>query len=90
MSWKDWPYWVRGGVIGVLVYFILALLVVTYIFSVATSSDDGLALIVIFLPGLWLTQKSIFALLINLLSFFIIGAIIGWIIGKIKERKENN
>ena len=78
MGWKNWPYWLRGGLIGIIVGIILlsigertSLPIEGNIFSSASYADGPFLYIVIF----------------ALIIFFIIGAIIGLIVGKIKSKR---
>jgi len=82
MSWKNWPSWLKGGVVGGgivagiwIIYFIKILLDVIY----SRGSDMLiLALMVIPLWGIFYTAIA-----------FGVGVLIGFIIGKIKFRRKN-
>ena len=72
MDWKSKPYWFKGGVIGLIIpaIFILLTLFIEPPPSTNSSNYFGLILIeIIFLGSL----------------FFIIGTIVGWIVGKFKQ-----
>ncbi len=94
MAWKDWSYWFRGGLslgfIGILLFFIWQVSYINhkYIISDLISSLS-------FPIGYLVYYFSDFSLLIIIplyfIYYFIIGALIGWIYGKIKNRNvENN
>lgn len=89
MGWKNLPYWLRGGIIAIIIFIILV--VITSISDRQGTSHPG-ALIIPLLPGLALTNHTLYRsdLLINgfisLIIYFIIGALIGFIIGKIKNK----
>lgn len=83
--------WLKGGLIGIGIYLIgLISLVVTNIFifmqtpgsliigNSLKNYDTSLGIITI-----------IFATVINLIIYFIAGALIGWFVGKMKQKKEN-
>jgi len=90
MSWKDKPYWLKGGIIGLIYSFVIALFNLFIIFKTSdpTAQGFGQILLNIFLnfPTLMVFNliEPIFSyaneiLVIVLLSFpinFIIGAII--------------
>lgn len=112
MGWKEWPMWVKGGVIfggGVSILFIGGIILVD-----ALSSRWGYDLTHLIMPGIDILNRlplvlakaitplfchergwfdciapfvylDFFFLLVELI---IIGAIIGWIVGKVKEKKE--
>jgi len=95
MGLKDWPYWLKGGIISL----IFGLMDIILIFSFPqvwckTGSKCpsqpfiGKIATIILLPLeriLDLVSNDILMLFIILIYFFIIGSIIGFIIGKIKS-----
>ncbi len=101
MGWKDWPTWLKGGVIGL---FLGLFIVFAYFVSDVSKSLFGgnssitimtiiitapFILIYVFSLGiLFSNNDSLFRLGLYLspIIYFIIGAIIGWIVGKIKGR----
>lgn len=102
MHIKSWPYWLRGGVLGVIV----VLFAITYM--VATGSTPGFLIPIVLPVILVLGVLGLFAfysgsasfagsinnsepliLMVSLfLIWFIIGAVIGAIFGGIKNRKK--
>lgn len=74
MGWKDWPYWLKGGIIGGGIGFVLSLL----------SSFSIIIRGLVF--GGWPDIELIWFDLLLILSTFIVGAVIGWIYGKIKSK----
>lgn len=103
MGWKNWPYWLKGGLIGDLIVIIgglltlllsnifppfgllwlpfLIILVLPVFFLCAGDPHFDLCSVG-YLTGFW----YLFVLLV-LVECFIIGAIIGLIVGKIKSKK---
>lgn len=87
MSWKSLPYWLKGGVIAIVINIILIFLSV--IFNPANSFESPAVLLTLF--QVFITQEifnvnNLPALtIISSISFFIIGAIIGLIVQKIKK-----
>lgn len=87
MGWKDWPYWLKGGIIGVILLLILSL------FAVATPKSDmgnvfSWAIILIAFPFMLTYEDSqMLNFILFPIYFFILGAIIGWIVGKIKSKE---
>ncbi len=90
MAWKNWPYWVKGGIIGFVIGIIFA------IFNLFSNGYIGAFTLLPFLLlkildncygegclGLFVYYGSI----AFLVEFTLFGAIIGWIYGKIKKRK---
>jgi len=97
MGWKDWSYWLKGGIIGLIlgVLYFLANLVFSlgcmgWYNGIETSSICPLVdsifkfglLRIIFFPFALFTDEY----LILLLNSAILFAVIGWIYGKIKNR----
>ncbi len=92
--------WLKGGLIGVSIVFILFILMFLIEMSMGIKSDMGTPSIWIFfvipaLPLILLTSflkiptviSNILMIIIPIFEFFIIGAIVGLIISKIKSRK---
>ncbi|MBS3085684.1 hypothetical protein J4225_03285 [Candidatus Pacearchaeota archaeon] len=79
MGWKDWPYWLKGGVI-------FEILLIIGLFLIAFIKGEGLAILflLIFFGGE--NPWEMFTFLGFLILYFILGAIIGWIYGKIRNR----
>jgi len=101
MFWKNWPYWVKGGIILGAIVFLLSflywspinsfeekyfgfILTVPFIISIFT----GLGYRDIMTGRADLLANITFSL-ISFVLYFIIGAVIGIIYGKIKRKKEN-
>ena len=85
MKWKNWPYWLKGGIIGLALGYIGYLIVYYYyryrivtLYKAGTTPED-LSLIGS-IPGIeWFIIYSLFS--------FGVGALIGLIIQKIKAKK---
>lgn len=81
MNWKNWPYWVKGGIIvvcsGVLIPVLLNKILnyKVYFSLLATTSDSY-------------QTPAVFFILIP--EWFIYGAIFGYLYGKIKNRKQSS
>jgi len=76
MGWKDWPYWLRGGIISGIIFDLVVLIL---LWSISNSGEGG---------GIPLFSTAVlFGLIVGFGLGFIIGAIIGWIVGKIKSKK---
>jgi len=91
MSWKNWPYWLKGGVIGLafiilleIINLLLSFLVIHLPFINAFENIDIFSLILC--RGFCSGENRMVQLITIWPSYFIIGAIIGWIIGKIKQK----
>ena len=68
MGWKNWAYWVRGGVIGLIYSLIIALWSLKIVLTASDSTSSGFALIFL---NLFLNFPSyfIFSLLVDLLPY---------------------
>lgn len=90
MGWKNWPNWVRGGVIGIL-FAILSM----FLF-IPLTEDFFPSIAIIFLridfisliicKGICEGEMGMIQVYTILPSYFLIGALIGWFIGKIKSK----
>ena len=115
MGWKNWPYWVRGGLIGGLIAVVLDLIILSsgilflndlnannlsgyqrfvLYFIIIPMGLISFPLLMILVPlfgyGEAITAGYFFLPFVSIVSFFIIGAIIGLVYGKIKKRKMKN
>lgn len=71
MNWKNWPYWLRGGLIAISILIIFALvLIFTFL---GECGDMGCAAVYIVV----LAAAAV-------IPAFLIGALFGWIYGKNK------
>lgn len=89
-GWKGLSSWVKGGI--VLLFFDLLMMIVAYLYSFSCRGlECTLALGASLSPGYLITGRVIesitFLIFVNLLLFFVLGAIIGLIFGKIKSKK---
>jgi len=98
MTWKDLPIWLKGGIIGLL--FGIIDLAITLAFpplycklgaNCPPQPFIGKIATLFIMPLesiLDISNNMVFQLILILLYFFIIGAIIGFIVGKIKSKKQ--
>jgi hypothetical protein len=92
MGWKEWPIWLRGGIIGALIALILATLI-----KLLEGTGFSLLIAILFwilsfkgfgncsFDGCSPYNFYLLTVPILFLEFFILGAIIGLIVGKIKK-----
>ena len=89
MGWKDWPYPLKGftigGLIGGLIDIICVIILVIFLLNGLSSQpgsmQDKELMLFIIAVGVILGAFIIFII------FSGIGALIGWIYGKIKKKK---
>lgn len=98
MEWKNYPIWLRGGIIAAIVgiiWFVLGLVFGNLGFcSIVGGKVNYCGVFAIFfIPSLLLAIFSLtgrgilIAVISTILIYFLIGAFIGWIVGKIKHKK---
>lgn len=85
MGWKNWSYWLRGGLIAIIIYVILFLFLFIfppfyYIISFLTIPLNPL-----FNRGIFGDNAVVF-IIVKGIYLFVLGVIIGWIVGKIKSK----
>jgi len=97
--WKNWPYWVKGGVIGVLLYGFATIILIPFGAPPFQGIMSFPYWIIPTMITLWATypfgglvaefnQTGIFIFIGAIIVYFLIGAIAGLIYGKIKNRKQ--
>jgi len=109
MGWKNWPSWLKGGLIGAIISLLTVFPIYTYLTLINSCESyiqkipdleivcnlEGIFHLIIF--GGFLTGGVLIILLIIALLFAIlligvggfgIGALIGFIIGKIKSKNQ--
>lgn len=95
MAWKDWSYWVKGGIIFTLLSLIGFLLRGYLLKDILTNSAFDTIFVIIYLPiyllknnVLYYYEPGLFSsfLVLSLIYTFFVGALIGWLYGKIKNR----
>lgn len=83
MAWKDWPAWLKGGLIGEVIGVVLHLLLNFGPLIIGTLTNNA--------QIMSMSNINISYNVIRIIVYFIIGsvfgALIGWIVGKIKEKK---
>lgn len=99
MSWKNWPYWLKGGLITILIYLLLTIFLII-IFFIFKSQISLIFFQIISLPttlvnnlfGIYSGHNGIINKIFftSIIIYFIIGFIIGLIYGKIKKKREVN
>ena len=102
MGWKNWPYWLKGGILFSLINALLSTLIYLILLILKNNFDTirfaaeysfFLVISLLFINPAWYFSGPrsyfdiIFGLVVGAALYFIIGAIIGWIYGKIKSRK---
>jgi hypothetical protein len=106
---KNWPYWLKGGVITATIGFFLVVIHLTIHSSVFFNHTEYPILLFFSYPGILLALalssnfgcplfwsdnnhfycyplENISAVIFSVVVYFILGMIIGWIVGKIKNR----
>ena len=98
MGWKNWPVWLRGGVIGAFCF--LGIWGAIYILEPSSCHYEGF-------DSCWFGFSELFAMFASLpwiyafelmgnplvqvitgtFDFFVLGAIIGFLISKLKRKK---
>ncbi len=94
MGWKDWPYWKKGGLIGLFVYLLL-MIILRFAPSILYMFIFLFAFIQIkIFPAISHSQLRFMyivgmVLLATPLGYLIIGGLIGLVVGKIKSSGQN-
>lgn len=96
-NWKDWAYWLKGGIIAALVPIIVFIANFLIDSIAGTSGETSLFYFLIIAspaipifdvllnPSIPYNITYIIFFVSTLVIYFIIGSIIGWIVGKRKR-----
>jgi len=98
MGWKEWPAWLKGGVILASFMFVIEVfvLIIGSLIECAGTAGTSIGTLCLLLqylsfaiiPAFFLEFANIhpvFVVLYLIVFWFLIGSLIGWIIGKIKK-----
>lgn len=103
MNWKNWSYWLKGGIIGAALFVFLTIILIPFGWSgggghigypnfIIPSLHIFLSILFLaLLSGNFGISDSMFiyaSLFFGLISYFLVGALIGRIYGKIKSKKQ--
>jgi len=88
--WKTKPYWLKGGVLGavfVLVYYSLFTAILSSLFSSQAELLSAPFALPFILSSTWFSGVYLEAIgfVILFTLYFLVGALTGWAIGKIKK-----
>ena len=74
MGWKNWSYWLKGGIIGLIITVLAEIIFIVFLISIKNTDPFAYALMFIIL--FW---GAVLTLIL---------VIIGLIIGKIRSKRE--
>lgn len=104
MNWKNLPSWLKGGIIGLIPILIVMLADFIFTCNFGTHSEFcGLFTIFASFPLYIITISKygifpygdvptlvvIILPLLSLVMYFLVGALIGWIVGKFKSKNKS-
>lgn len=88
MGWRNWSYWLRGGIITIVLYIIFYILFI--LIREEGVFPPTLAGNLIYVINISFYLVLLIGTILDLLLVFLIGAFIGLIYGKFKQRKTEN
>ncbi|MDO8467561.1 MAG: hypothetical protein Q7S56_01270 [Nanoarchaeota archaeon] len=84
MGWKDWPSWLKGGVIGLIVSIPFTILFVLSLMQ-CSFTPTGVCKIILEIHNLMPYYGGYEAYILPIIFITLIGAFISWLIGKFKK-----
>lgn len=97
MLWKNWPYWLKGGLIGAITVSTVEIIdsLILPALCLYEQSSKALNVLGCIFPsrianiplmylGLFFGSRIV-DLILAIIFYFAVGAIVGWIVGKIKS-----
>jgi len=104
MGWKNLPYWLRGSIVGLIAGIFLGIYLITTNCNLSFGGSSGgctifdqiifgFCLFTIIMPLFVFVFEQIIdsssaGLIASILTLTFLGALIGFIVGKIKSRKQ--
>ncbi len=97
-NWKQWPYWLRGGVIGGGIIVLSSILSLSCLYFLTPPTSWGFECLPFAIPSLPIIEvlllspttysfSSATVLSIEVAIYFILGSLIGAFVGYIKKKK---
>ena len=98
MGWKKLPYWLKGGIVAVIFLVLFNILLFLILDSNDCLNDMSTATCpvtsnlsnIISFPSYFISSELFSAILIELVFYFVLGAFIGWIYGKMRAKRVKN
>ena len=102
MNWRELPAWLKGGILGIIITILVIILLIFFGGNYYYTSDQVVPRWTLMLTYPTEIFKDIFPIPYNIadgylfnfiniifliIFYFLPGALIGWIIGKIKSKK---
>lgn len=99
MGWKELPAWVRGGIWAIAIYVLITLILLPFgkpapcidyfcmDYGFKPTFYASIPLAYFFYTIIGWDFPLIFYYLYAVLTCFVVGTLIGWIVGKVKGRK---
>lgn len=86
IGWKDWPFWLKGGLIGLIVYIIIG--IISYLLSLIPCGEVFADLLKQMLATIYLPSYfdwNLAFMISSVARWFIAGALVSLIIYAIKK-----
>jgi fructose-specific phosphotransferase system IIC component len=87
MFWKKWAIWYKGAIIGFIVGLILSIGLLKDMVIWSSIARPGLITCNILSQCSQCIQCKVIGFIFNLIYGFVIGAFVGWLIGKSRKVK---
>ncbi len=90
MGWKDWPYWIKGGVILIILWIIFNIASSIYVLFFCWDSSLYCNPNVLRLMSFTYFSNRQNNIVVDIIFILFIGVLLGWIYGKIKQSKKDS
>jgi len=96
--WKNWPYWLKGGAIGIAIILISNALSISCLYFLAAPNSWGFECLPFALPSIPIvflllkfpdtySLSSAVIIIIEVIIYFIVSSLIGLLVGYLKPKK---
>lgn len=89
MAWRDWPYWLRGGIFGLIIALLTLISFSDLIRNINPPKNSNQVQITSEIDLTHNVLMGYFGIIVWVLFFLFVGIIIGLIVGKVKKRNNS-
>lgn len=102
MKFKNFPNWLKGGIIASLIQVVLLLImgIIVLLGWIGVIQDPVWGLLILppiiiaFFPGMLLLfagiESKFLQIIVSIILYFLIGSLLGWMVSRVRLKKQNH